>query len=272
MADESRRKGRPRSLAARPGRATIQAVDRALDVLDALAGAEGLTLSDLAGRLGQSPATMYRVLATLEARRIVEIDPAAQTWHIGAMAFRLGSAFLRRSSLAERSRPVMRELMQATGETSNLGIERDGQVMFIGQVETHESIRAFFAPGTLSPIHASGIGKALLGRYSESRLERFLRGARLERFTAMTIVSPDALRADLARSRARGWALDDEEKAPGMRCVAAAITDIYGEAVAGISVSGPTHRMERARLARIGALVSDAAAEISRGMGAPPPT
>ncbi|MCB1363543.1 MAG: IclR family transcriptional regulator [Rhodobacteraceae bacterium] len=271
MGNEPRRKGRPRSFQARAGQTGIRAVERALDVLDALAGAEGLTLTDLANALGQSPATMYRVLSTLEARRIVEIDPVSQTWHIGAMAFRLGSAFLRRSSLAERSRPVMRALMQATGETSNLGIERDGEVMFIGQVETHESIRAFFAPGTLSPMHASGIGKALLGCYSDGALDRFLRRATLDRFTAMTIVSPDALRADLALGRARGWALDDEEKATGMRCVAAAITDIYGEAVAGISVSGPTHRMERSRLERIGALVGGAAREISQGMGAPAP-
>lgn len=269
MQPEKRRRGRPKSFDNKAGQTTIQSLDRALDVLDALAGAEGLTLTDLAGRLGQSPATMYRVLSTLEARSFVEVDPVAQTWHIGAMAFRLGSAFLRRSGLAERSRPVMRALMQATGETANLGIERDGKVMFIGQVETHETIRAFFAPGTLSPMHASGIGKALLSRYSDDRLADFLRARPLERFTPMTIVSASALRAELAQIRDRGWAVDDEEKAAGMRCVAAPITDIYGEAVAGISVSGPTQRMDRSRLDRIGALVSAAAAEVSQGLGSP---
>lgn len=270
MPSARRRRGRPKSFDGKAAQTTIQSLDRALDVLDALAGAEGLTLTDLADGLGQSPATMYRVLSTLEARSFVEVDPIAQTWHIGAMAFRLGSAFLRRSGLAERSRPVMRELMLATGETANLGVERDGRVMFIGQVETHEAIRAFFAPGTLSPMHASGIGKALLSRYSEDRLTHFLRARPLERFTPMTIVSAPALRADLALIRHRGWAVDDEEKATGMRCVAAPIADIYGEAVAGISVSGPTQRMDRSRLDRIGALVGAAAAEVSQGMGAPP--
>jgi IclR family acetate operon transcriptional repressor len=269
MIREPRRRGRPKSFDGPESQAVIQSLDRALNVLDALADAAGLTLTQIAGTLGQSAATIHRVLATLEARQIVEIDAQTQTWHIGPMAFRLGSAFLRRSGMIDRSRPVMRDLMQATGETANLGIERNGEVMFIGQVETQESIRAFFPPGTLSPMHASGIGKALLSLYSDQRLTQFLTARVLDRFTDKTIVSPAALRADLDLIRKRGWALDDEEKATGMRCVAAPVRNIYGEAIAGISVSGPTHRMPATGIDRIGALVHEAAAELSRGIGAP---
>ena len=161
MTLETRRKGRPKNFYGKPSQSTIQALDRALDVLEVLAANTGLTLSEIASELDQSPATMHRVLSTLEARDVVEMDAQTQSWHIGAMAFQLGSAFLRRSGVIERSRPVMRGLMEATGETSNLGIERQGNVMFINQVETHETIRAFFPPGTISPMHASGIGKAL---------------------------------------------------------------------------------------------------------------
>jgi IclR family acetate operon transcriptional repressor len=163
----------------------------------------------------------------------------------------------------------MHDLMAATGETSNLGIERNGEVMFVSQVETTESIRAFFPPGSISPMHASGIGKALLGSYSDTRLERFLKGRTFERFTDRTIGAPEALRADLARIRARGWAFDNEERTLGMRCVAAPIVDIYGQPVAGISVSGPVQRMAEDKIERIGALVRDAAHSVSRGLGAP---
>ncbi|GHF03257.1 IclR family transcriptional regulator [Aliiroseovarius zhejiangensis] len=267
MQPTQRRMGRPKSFNASEKQTTILALDRALDVLDALAGASGMTLSDLSTHLDQSPATMHRVLATLHARDVVEIDPRTQAWHIGSAAFRMGSAFLRRSSIVERSRPVMRELMEATGETSNLGIERNGEVMFISQVETHENIRAFFPPGTLSPMHASGIGKALLSCYSDQRIERYFQSARLNGFTDKTITRPDVLRDELARIRNRGWSFDDEEKADGMRCIAAPIRDIHGEAVAGISISGPTHRMPESAIDRIGALVADAAAQVSRGLG-----
>ena len=269
MPQAPRRKGRPKSFDSASQPPTIQSLDRALDVLDALAGASGMTLTELSTVLDQSAATMYRVLATLEARQIVEMEPQSQTWHIGAMAFRLGSAFLRRSSVIERARPVMRELMEATGETSNLGIERGGDVMFVSQVETHESIRAFFPPGTTSPMHASGIGKALLSCFGEDQLSRFLRGRTLQKFTDKTLTSADTLREDLAQIRSRGWSFDDEEKAPGMRCVAAPVFGMQGEVLAGISVSGPTTRMPDARINEIGALVRGAAEKLSYGLGAP---
>ena len=267
MAQSTGRKGRPKGFDTAPAQNTIQALDRALNVLDALASNTGMSLTELSTKLNQSPATMYRVLSTLEARAIVEMDPQSQAWHIGPMAFRLGTAFLRRSSVVERSRPVMRELMEATGETSNLGIERDGDVMFVSQVETHESIRAFFPPGTLSPMHASGIGKALLSRYSPERIVKFLRNRQLERFTDRTFADAESLRKELEETRSRGYAIDDEEKAIGMRCVAAPILNFYGEAVAGISVSGPANRMTPDQIGRIGVLVYEAADRVSRGLG-----
>ena len=269
MEAPKRRMGRPKSFNPNEKQTTILALDRALDVLDTLAHANGMTLSQLSSHLDQSPATMHRVLATLHARNFVEMDQRTQTWHIGSAAFRIGSAFLRRSSIVERSRPIMRELMEATGETSNLGIERNGDVMFISQVETHESIRAFFPPGTLSPMHASGIGKALLSCYSDHRADQYFRTASLTQFTGKTITLPSALKEEMKGIREKGWAFDDEEKAEGMRCIAAPIRDIYGEAVAGISISGPTHRIPESEIERIGALVADAAARVSRGLGSP---
>ncbi len=268
MTQDIRRKGRPKSFYGKPSQPTIQALARALDVLDVLAAHSGLTLSEISTELDQSPATMHRVLATLEARDVIEMDTQTQTWHIGAIAFQIGSAFLRRSGVIERSRPVMHELMETTGETSNLGIERQGNVMFISQVETNETIRAFFPPGTISPMHASGIGKALLSTYSDDRLKQFVQTHDLQRFSDLTITEGDALREELTLSGKRGWAFDNEEKAEGMRCVAAPILNIFGEAVAGISVSGPTYRLPLTSIEGIGAQVRDAAKTVSRALGA----
>lgn len=263
------RRGRPKGTGADPAQTTIQALDRALEVLLLLSAHEGMTLTEIAKALDQSVATIHRVLATLEAREFVELSPEGQEWHIGPMAFRIGSAFLRRTNLLARSRNTMHGLMQQTGETSNLGIEWKGGVLFVSQVETHEVIRAFFPPGTVSPLHASGIGKALLASQDDARIEEVLRGADLGRFTDRTITSAEALRADLALTRTRGYAVDDEERTPGMRCVAASICNVYGEAVAGISVSGPSSRMAHDRLPGIGAAVRAAADDISRRIGAP---
>ncbi len=263
----NRRRGRPKGFAGPKPANTIQALDRALDVLGVLAANEGMTLSELAAKLDQSVATMYRVLSTLERRAFVEISADRQEWHVGSEAFRLGLAFLRRTNVVERSHRVMRALMQQTGETSNLGIEKDGNVLFISQVETNESIRAFLPPGTLSPLHASGIGKALLSIYDDARLEALFKDKSLERFTDKTIVSFPQLRDDLRRSRERGFAVDDEERTTGMRCVASPILNVHKEAVAGISVSGPAHRLTDAHLQGIGDIVRKGAIEVSRSLG-----
>jgi IclR family acetate operon transcriptional repressor len=269
---EPRRRGRPRAFHDRTGENTVQSLDRALTILSVLAEAGGIGLSALAQRLDQAPATVYRALITLEGHGMAELDPATQAWHVGPRAFLIGSAFLRRSSVVERARPVLRALMETTGETANLGIARGDEVLFLSQVETHASIRAFFPPGTVSPLHASGIGKALLAHFDEARLAAYLGRTRLEGFTPATLTDPAALRADLAATRSRGYALDNEERTEGMRCVAAAVLDAFGEPVAGISVSGPAARLTEAAAAHIGGRVAEAAARLSEGLGARPGT
>lgn len=266
---ERRARGRPRAFDDKTEQNTIQSLDRAMMILECLAGVDALSLSELAARLEQSPATVYRVLVTLQARGIVEFHAGEQAWAVGPQAFRIGSAFLRRTSIVERARPVMRALMTETGETANLGVARGDEVMFVSQVETHASLRAFFPPGTLSPLHASGIGKALLAHFEPDRLALYLGRARLDRFTPHTLTAPEALAADLAQVRGRGWALDNEERAEGMRCVAAPVFDATGEAVAGLSVSGPVSRVSPLCAADFGARVQAAARVLSRALGAP---
>jgi IclR family transcriptional regulator, acetate operon repressor len=268
---ERRARGRPRAFHDKTDQNTIQSLDRAMLILDRLATSGGMTLSEIASELDQSPATAYRVLVTLQARAIVEQDAVQQTWHVGAGAFRIGSAFLRRTSIVERARPVMRALMEATGETANLGVEQGDMVLFVSQVETHESIRAFFPPGTRSPMHASGIGKALLAQYPEPRI-RAIAARGLARFTDRTRTGAEALLADLAETAARGYAVDDEEKNDGMRCVAAPIFNATGEAIAGISISGPSARVTPSRIPAIGTEVRLAADRLSAALGADPRT
>ncbi len=215
-----------------------------MEVFEFLSTTAGLTLSELADALEQSPATIYRILVTLELRKLVEFDAAQQLWNIGPHAFVIGARYLRKTSLVDRARPVMRKLMEDTGETANLGIEQEDQVLFLSQVETLATIRAFFPPGTLSQMHASGIGKAILAYMTDDRLERFLSSASLDGFTQNTVTSDSALKTELQEIKKRGFSIDNEEKNVGMRCIAAPVFDMNGEVIAGISVSGPTSRVK----------------------------
>lgn len=266
-ANPRRARGRPRGWDDKTEQNTIKSLDRAMEVFEFLSEDQGKALSTLAADTGQSPATLYRILTTLEGRGLVEFDAESQVWYIGARAFVIGARFLRRTSLVERARPILRKLMERTGETANLGVQKGADVLFLSQVETHASIRAFFPPGTLSPMHASGIGKALLAEMDDDRLTRTLSDRALQSFTDHTITSLEALRVDLAMIRERGFSIDAEERNLGMRCIAAPVFDMSQEAVAGISVSGPTTRVDLPSTAELSRAVIDAARELSYAVG-----
>lgn len=262
-----RHRGRPRAFNEKTEQNKIKSLDRALSVLSELAQIEGATLSELAQIMGESPATLYRVLTTFALHGIVEADSATQTWHIGPEAYQIGSVFLRRTSLIDVSRPILRALMMQTGETANLGIEKNGAVLFVSQVETQAPIRAFFAPGTLSAMHASGIGKALLAHMALRDVAN-IAAKGLEHFTEFTKSTLPALSDDLAAIKTRGYALDDQERNLGMRCIAAPIHNAYGEVIAGLSVSGPTTRVTMDQVDGLASAVMQAAQDVSRALGA----
>ncbi|WP_420863373.1 HTH-type transcriptional regulator BhcR [Algirhabdus cladophorae] len=265
--DEKRSRGRPRAFNDKTEQNTIKSLDRAMMILETLSKMEGATLTELATHVDQSAATVYRVLSTLQARGMVELIGQDQTWHIGSRCFVIGSSFLRRTSLVERARPFMRQLMDLTGETANLGVARGDHVMFLSQVETHKTIRAFFPPGTQSPLHVSGIGKAIIAYWPQDMLDGLM-AAPKEQFTENTLITKDALLRDMERTRARGYAVDNEERHLGMRCVAAPIFDALGEVVGGISISGPSARVSVGAVPEIGAQVAEAAKGLSLGLGA----
>ncbi|AUH35551.1 HTH-type transcriptional regulator BhcR [Paracoccus tegillarcae] len=265
MPQAIRKRGRPKAGDQKP--ATVQVLDRALDVLELLARGNGLTLSQIAETTGQPPSTVHRILTTLNQRGMAESDAATQAWHVGPACFGLGAAFTRRADIVDRARPILHKLMEDTGETANLGVLYGDTVLFVSQIETQQPVRACLAPGTRVPLYASGIGKALLAFGSDDALQAILDGPSLAGFTPQTLVSPDALREDLSRTRHRGFAVDDEERAVGMRCVAAPVLDVAGQPIAGISISGPTHRVGPAHLKTLGAVVVAAAEELTQAIG-----
>ncbi|WP_432283566.1 IclR family transcriptional regulator [Aminobacter sp. BA135] len=267
---EKRQRGRPRAFQPAPDAGSVQSLDRALRILAIVAHSDGLSLSEISAASDLAAATAYRMLTTLQNHGMVEFDSDGQLWSIGVETYRMGAAFLRRRKLVDRARAVMQELMEKTGETANLGVAEDDCVVFVSQVETHQAIRAFFRPGTRSPFHASGIGKAVLAHLDRERVNAIVRKAGLDAYTERTLSEPALLARDLEKIRSRGWSVDDEERYPGMRCIAAAVFNEFGEPIGGVSVSGPTVRVTSERLGEIGPIVRDAAAELTRMIGGSP--
>ncbi|MEM1266288.1 MAG: IclR family transcriptional regulator [Pseudomonadota bacterium] len=266
IAAERRVRGRQRGDSGAPS--TVQALDRGLRIMAALADQDETPLTDLALRTGLPASTAHRLLATLEHHGYVEFDPITQGWSIGAEAHRIGAAFLRRSNIVAASGEAMRLLLAETGETANLAIPEGAEVIFVAQMESHHPIRAFFRPGARAAMYCSGIGKAILSALPRAEAERRLARVGLDAFTPNTLTRPADLWADLDLSARRGWAVDDEERYLGMRCVAAPIFAADGEPVGGLSVSGPTVRLSDTLLAEIGPRVRRLASDVSARLGA----
>jgi len=238
----------------------VKSLGRALLILDTLAQhAEGLTLAMLARAVDLPPSTAHRLLTTLQHRRFARFDPLAKSWQIGLQAFIVGNAFARARDVVLIARPHMRRLMEECGETVNLYVMTDSDAVCMAQIESRQMMRAASRPGGRVSLHNSAAGKAMLAHTPQSDLSRILRVGGLPRLTGKTLISVEALRANLNAVRSRGYAIDDEEYAVGLRCVAAAVLDEYGAPLASLSVSGPTARMSDVRLDALGARVTEAA-------------
>ncbi|MEO1139858.1 MAG: IclR family transcriptional regulator [Pseudomonadota bacterium] len=267
MQPTKRPRGRPKSQFKESSAGTLQALDRALGVLTAVARSGRSNLSDLSRDMGIPTATTHRILTTLLNHGFVAFDEERQDWVIGLEAYRTGAAFLKRNSVLEIGRPFLLRLMHESGETANLAVPDGAEVVFVGQAETQNPIRAFFPPGTRTSMHASGTGKAILAALSDAALDKLLGQAVLDAFTDNTQVTRAALMKDLHAIRARGWSFDREERYTGMSCIGAAIFDEQGQPCAGISVSGPSVRFGDEQSKHLGALVRRAAGEITTRSG-----
>ncbi|MFN3806058.1 IclR family transcriptional regulator [Asticcacaulis sp.] len=264
----SRPRGRPREGRLKPDApATNQSLEKALGLLKVLSAHDGMSLTELSREARLAASTAHRLLATLSAHDLVSWDEPSQKWSIGIEALRIGMAFQRRNRILTAGRPEMLRLMEATGETVNLAMLDSFEVVFVAQVECEAPIRAFFRIGDRRSAHASGIGKALLAQLEDRTLDVLLKRRDLPQYTPKTLITPEALRSDLSAIRARGWSLDDEEAHIGMRCVAAPVFNEYGEARAGISLSGPSLRLSDDRLPQLAQQVRETAARITELIG-----
>ena len=242
------------------GAQRVQSVARAAELLKAL-GAHGgpASVFDLADRCGLNRSTAWRILATLEDEGLVERDPATGRYEIGYALVALGAA-AGHDPLIRRAHPALRALAEACLETASLAVPRGMQLVYVDQVQAPHVMAADWL-GRATPLHATSTGKALLAWLSEDDIGAALPG-RLERFTDTTITTRPVLRTELARVRARGYAISRGELEPALWGVSAPVLD-GGRPVAIVSVWGVESRIRARGLDALGARTVAAADEIA---------
>ena len=257
---------RPRTTAKR-GASHAQALSRGLAVLEFLASTPGgATLTALAAALHLPAPTAHRLLATLEDADYVQAGEDGR-YRVGVRAFRVGTAFLEHRSLVAEAIPRLERLMETSGETANLAVIEHGAAVFVAQAPCRELMRMNARLGARAPLHASGVGKAMLSAMPPREADELVGRGALAIYTDHTLVTRAGLAQALAQAAARGYAIDDEEHALGLRCVAAAIVDEAGRPWAALSIAGPTSRLTRERLPELGERVRAAARDVTAALG-----
>jgi IclR family transcriptional regulator, acetate operon repressor len=254
------------AVATRVARRSVQSVDRALDLLEALAAAEGeVSITSLANRTSLHVSTVHRLLTTLLRRGYVRQNPETSRYYTGAKLATLAEGRSRFNELRHRARPILRALTEQTRETSNLVVLDDVMAVYIETVPSPHVVRMFTTLGNRVPLHATGAGKALLAWLPVDRRDALVDRSELRAHTARTITERSSLRRALEEIRERGYALDDEEYDEGVRCVSVAVGPI-GSPLGAISVSAPASRMTRQRAGELAPLLRRAASELAEAM------
>ncbi len=242
--------------------AEIQSLARGLKILILLEHSRnGMGTTEVATQLAIDKSSASRLLQTLANYGFVEQDQLTARYLLGPQLVTLGQHLLNRITLRDHARPYLHELVDKTGECAHLAILAQRQALYVDQVESTAKLRVESEIGTLSPLHCTALGKILLA-FGDSRIPDDLTP-----FTHRTVTDRSTLEAQLAQTKKRGYAIDDEEYNYGVRCVAAPVTDHQSALVGAIGISGPAGRVTLERIDEFGAVVMRVAGSLSARLG-----
>ena len=247
----------------------VQSVTRALDILDVMAKAEGsMSLAEISKATNLNASTVHRLLATLQSRNFTRQDHDSKEYLLDPQCARIGKAALDQLDIGRECADVVRVLARETDELVSVAILANNQAVYVAtRLPATRLLRVFVQAGISVPLHCTGVGKAMLAYQSREEVEYLIGKQDLPAFTPNTTTNIFRLREELDQIRQQGYAIDNEEREIGVRCLAAPIFRGDGNVVAAVSVSGPPSRISIEREDTIVPLVKTAATEISARLG-----
>lgn len=238
------------------------ALQRGLALLQALATKpNGASQSELALLLGLPTAAVHRIVLALEHLGYLQRHPVTRLLRVTQKLLLLGQPHSSNRSLVEACLPAMRRILALTNETTQLCVLAEAQCVILEQLPSRHPFKYVVDVGSRAPTQACAPGKAMLAFLPEPQLTEVIEALDFEAFTSRSILDPDALREELARVRADGYAVDRAEHFDGIHCIAAPLCDAHGTPFAAITIAGPSSRIPRAQFPVWGAEIAAAAAD-----------
>jgi DNA-binding IclR family transcriptional regulator len=246
----------------------VASLAKGLRILEVLAAKGDMSASRVAGCLDTSRAASHRFLTTLRDLGYVEKTEAGR-FRLSFKVVELGMKKLESFEIRHSAHPYMQEIAFAFGETVNLGHWDGTAIVHLDKINSTDVLRLDVGMGAVAPAYCTGLGKAILAFLPDSELDAYLDTTQLVAMSPKTITTQAQLKADIARTRQRGYAIDNEELSLGLRCVAAPVFDYTGKPAYAVSVSGPTQRMTEEKIDAIQSKLVPLCRLISRQIGAP---
>lgn len=247
----------------------VRSVARAATLLNEIAnhGGSGLSVTEIAERLGVAKSTALALARTLSAAGLLRsVDPGPR-YVLGLNLLRLGDLVGQQTSIAEVGLPTLRDLSTVTGMTARLAMNEAGYPVFLERIDGEGSIR-FHAPlGQREEPHATAAGKAILAYLDDVDVRLLLAEAGMARYTPKTLTEVESLVSELERVRSEGYALDDEEEAEGVFCVGAAFFDHQRSCAGALSVTGLKVDVPLREVRQLGITVREHADRLSSMLG-----
>jgi IclR family KDG regulon transcriptional repressor len=242
----------------------VKTIDRLVRVLDCFTPERSTwSLAELSTQLDLPKSTLHRFLVGLESHGILRRDAGDKKWRLGYRLFIWGSLAAESTGLRQIARPIMHELVAATGETALLTVYHNHEVICIDKVETSHHVRLSLEVGARRACHAGASSKVLMAYLPEEEVEAIIQKKGLPKLCTNTITDPEDLKAELTRIRECGYAMSIEETDLGAWGVAAPIHDWKGQVVGAIGVAGPTLRYDEDKVQQHVVLCRQAARNIS---------
>lgn len=226
--------------------------------------AEPMSLTQISRALGLNKVTALRILVTMEQYRFVEKDLQAKKYKIGCNAFYVGSGFVA-GSKHEKVLQIMKNIVQELKHTVTFSVLDGASVLFVERVDGTERVKVTVDIGSRVPAYSSAGGKALLAGLNDAEIIKRLKAVPFERFTDKTLRSIESLIADIAKVRARGFAVNNEESTHGLVAVAVPVKNQIGQHVAALGVAFPAGLLKsKEEQKNVGKRLAAAADEIGR--------